>query len=182
MRAIFHCVCLCSLLLTQATGLAQPKPATRHVDSKLGPEEENLNVLQQWIKWSNPGSVLMHHLISQADAYYAARDAEVAKLKNGKDWRDRQAAVQARLMEIVGPFPERTPLQPVVTGSLKKKGYTVEKIVFQSMPGFYVTGCLFIPDGIRGRAPAVLNVIGHEQESYKAELDQVIILNLVNKE
>jgi cephalosporin-C deacetylase-like acetyl esterase len=102
-------------------------------------------------------------------------------LKTQNDWTSRQQTVKQKLNEIVGPFPEKTPLNPRVTGILKKNGYRVEKIVFESMPGFYVSGCLFIPDGIKKSAPAVLNLIGHEQESFRAELDQVIILNLVKK-
>ena len=69
----------------------------------------------------------------------------------------------------------------MITGVIKKEGYRIEKIVFESFPGFYVTGCLFIPAKIKGKAAAILNVIGHEQESFRAELDQVIILNLVKK-
>ena len=49
------------------------------------------------------------------------------------------------------------------------------------MPNFYVTGCLFIPDGIEEKAPAILNVFGHNQEAFRAELYQLVYLNLVRK-
>ena len=39
-------------------------------------------------------------------------------------------------MKIVGPFPEKTPLNAKVTGVIKKEGYKIEKIVYESMPGF----------------------------------------------
>ena len=71
---------------------------------------------------------------------------------------------------MVGPFPERTPLNLQITGTLKKDGYRVDKIVYESMPGYYVTGCLYVPDGITGKAPAVLNVIGHNQEAFRARI------------
>ena len=70
-------------------------------------------------------------------------------------------------MEMVGPFPEKTPLNPRITGIIKKNGYKIEKIVYESIPGFYVTGCLYIPDKIKGKAPAILNVIGHNQECFQ---------------
>ena len=47
--------------------------------------------------------------------------------------------------------------------SSQKKGYKIEKIVYESIPGFFFTGCLFIPDGRKGKAPAILNVIGHTE-------------------
>ena len=49
------------------------------------------------------------------------------------------------------------------------------------MTDSYVTGCLFIPDRIDGKVPAILNVIGHNQEAFRAELYQILIHNLVKK-
>ena len=143
--------------------------------------EENLNVLTQWIRWNNPGSLLINLLIKEADNHYSLRDKEIAGLKNGDDWRTRQEHVKNKLNELVGPFPAKTPLNPKVTGIIRKKGYRIEKIIYESMPEFYVTGCLFVPDGIKGKAPAILNVIGHNQESFRAELYQTVIHNLVKK-
>jgi cephalosporin-C deacetylase-like acetyl esterase len=160
---------------------AQTKAATKHVDPVHQNEVENLSVFQQWIRWNNGGSLLMNHLIKQASAFYDERDREIAALDKENAWRDRQKIVRSKLLDIFGPFPERTPLHPVITGTIKKDGYRIEKIVYESRPGFYVTGCLFIPVGIKGKGPVVVNFIGHEQESFRAELDQVVMLNLVKK-
>jgi len=145
------------------------------------PEAENLNVLQDWLRWNNPGSFRTHFFNSLASCCFDARDQEIARLFTRKDWLARQEIIKEKLLEAIGPFPEKTPLNPRITGVIEKEGYRIEKIVFESHPGFYVPGCLFIPDGIKGKAPAVLNVFGHEQESYHKALDQVIILNLVKK-
>ncbi len=48
------------------------------------------------------------------------------------------------------------------------------------MPSFYVTGCMFIPDG-KGKKPAILFTSGHTQESFRYPSYQVMILNLVKK-
>jgi hypothetical protein len=90
----------------------------------------------------------------------------------------RQKIVKNKLMEMVGPFPEKTPLNAKITGTIKSNGYRVEKIVYESMPGFYVTGCLYIPEGLKGKAPAILNVIGHNQDAFRMELYQLINYNL----
>jgi hypothetical protein len=160
---------------------AQTKPAPKHVDSTVKTDKENLNVFHDWVRYNNPGSFLIDHLNNQAAVYYEMRDAEIAKLRDKNDWIERQSLVRKKLMAVVGPFPPKTPLNVKVTGILKKKGYRVEKIIYESMPGMYVTGCLFVPEKIKGKVPAVLNLIGHEQESFRAELDQVINLNLVKK-
>jgi cephalosporin-C deacetylase-like acetyl esterase len=143
--------------------------------------QENLNVFQQWIRWNNPSSMLMNHLISEADNYYNLREEEIARLKTRQDWENRQAEVKKKLIDVVGPFPEKTPLNVKITGILRKDGYRVEKIIYEALPGYYVTGCLFIPDNIKGKAPAVLNVIGHSQAAFRAELYQTIIINLAKK-
>ena len=145
------------------------------------PEAENLNVFQDWIRWNNPGSLRTHFFNGLASGYFDAREKEIAQLSNRKDWMARQEKMKGKLLEAIGPFPEKTPLNPKVTGVIEKEGYRIEKIVFESHPGFFVPGCLFIPTRIRGKAPAVLNVFGHEQESYHKALDQVIILNMVKK-
>jgi cephalosporin-C deacetylase-like acetyl esterase len=93
----------------------------------------------------------------------------------------RQAAVKDKLMEMVGPFPEKTPLKPRITGTIKGDGYRIEKIIFEAMPGYYVTGCIYVPEGIKGKVPAILNVIGHNQEAFRNPLYQVINYNLVKR-
>ncbi len=181
MQKYFYLILLFCFSLEAVTLDAQEKPAQKNASIALAPDEENLNVFQQWMRWNNPGSLLINHLIKQAMDYYEIRDREIAKLKTKSEWMKRQAVVKEKLMELVGPFPEKTPLNPKITGTIKREGYRIDKIVYESMPGFYVTGCLYVPDGIKGKAPAILNVIGHNQEAFRAPLYQVVIYNLVKK-
>ena len=144
-------------------------------------QEENLNVFDKWIEWTDARNMLVHHLNKQAFTYLDTRDKEIAALKTKEDWIKRQNKVKDILMnKIAGPFPEKTPLNAKVTGVIKKEGYKIEKIVFESMPSFYVTGCLYIPDD-KGKMPAILFTSGHTQESFRYEPYQIIILNLVKK-
>lgn len=142
---------------------------------------ENLNLLDNWIEWTDAKNMLAHHLNKQAFAYLDARDKEIGSLKTTQDWINRQKKVKSIFMNTVGPFPEKTPLHAKVAGIVKKEGYKIEKIIYESMPGFFVTGCLFIPDGITTKTPAILFVSGHTQESFRYREYQVMILNLVKK-
>jgi dienelactone hydrolase len=143
--------------------------------------KENLNVFHDWIKWNNPGTVGLNFLINQADKYYNIRHQQIAKLKTKSDWQKRQQAVRNKLDELIGEFPKKGALEPEITGVVKKDGYRIEKIVFQPTPGYYATGCLYIPDNLKGKAPAILNVIGHDQISFREQYYQVIITNLLKK-
>jgi dienelactone hydrolase len=161
---------LFSLVLTALTASAQQKE-----------DKENLNVFHDWIKWNNPGSLSINFLINQTDKYYKARSAAIAKLKTKNDWQKRQQLVRKKLDSLIGVFPKKGDLAPEVVSVVKKDGYRIEKIVYQPTPGYYETGALYIPDNLKGKAPAILNVIGHDQISFREQYYQVIITNLLKK-
>lgn len=75
------------------------------------------------------------------------------------------------LRDMLGllPWPERTPLRPVITGTLDRSDYTVEKIAFESMPKAYVTGDLYLPRQRTGKAPAIVYVCGHSNSPQGAK-------------
>jgi len=160
---------------------AQEHLPNRSVDIPIENDEENLNVFQQWLRWNNPGSLLINYLSDQAFEYYDIRDKEIDKLKTSDDWLRRQALVKQKLIGFMGSVPGKGPLNPKITGIIRKDGYRIEKIVFESFPGFYVTGCMYIPEKIKKNAPAILNVIGHNQEAFRNPLYQVINYNFVKK-
>jgi cephalosporin-C deacetylase-like acetyl esterase len=59
------------------------------------------------------------------------------------------------------PLPDKTPLKATVTGKLERAQFVVENVHFQSRPGLYVTGNLYLPKKVEGKLPAVLYVCGH---------------------
>jgi dienelactone hydrolase len=181
MKALFFFFVIICLTFSTKSLQAQAQKLQTNSSIDLPPDEENLNVFQQWIRWNNPGSLLINHLTKQAMDYYEIRDREIAKLKTKSDWVKRGEIVRDKLKEIIGPFPEKSPLNPKITGTIKKEGYRIDKIVYEALPGYYVTGCLYVPDGIKGNAPAILNVIGHNQEAFRSPLYQVINCNLAKK-
>ncbi len=80
-----------------------------------------------------------------------------------KEWEARKAEVRQRVLTACGlqPMPQKTALNPQVYGRLERDGYTVEKVVLETMPGFYLTGNLYRPAGKQGPFPGILNPHGH---------------------
>jgi dienelactone hydrolase len=80
-------------------------------------------------------------------------------------WSGTLAERRAQWLEMLGlaPLPERTPLKAMVTGTLDRGDYVVEKIHFQSLPGAHVAANLYRPAHAAGRLPAVLYLCGHSQ-------------------
>jgi len=78
-------------------------------------------------------------------------------------WEREAQAIRERVLVSNGlwPMPPKTPLKPVIHGKIDRGDYTVEKVFFASFPGHYVTGNLYRPKKITGKAPAVLSPHGH---------------------
>ena len=91
------------------------------------------------------------------------RDQCMADTKTLQDWETNRQIYRNQLFEMLGldPLPEKTDLKAVTTGTVDHNEFTVENIHYQSMPGLYVTGNLYIPKGLEKPAPAVLYVCGH---------------------
>jgi len=79
------------------------------------------------------------------------------------DWNARAAHVRLGLSVALGlwPMPEKTPLHAAIHGRIEQPDYTVEKVYFESLPGFFVTGNLYRPKGRTGKLPGVLSPHGH---------------------
>ncbi|GAA4312402.1 alpha/beta hydrolase family protein [Compostibacter hankyongensis] len=138
-------------------------------------------VLQGWNRYSDARNALYHDMAEQAYDQLEERERRIAQLHSLSDWQQRQKAVKKTLMDMVGPFPGKTPLNVKITKTVKKEDYTVEDIIYESEPGFYVTSSLFIPRGLKGKAPAVIYCSGHTDKGYRDAVYQHVILNLVKK-
>ena len=80
--------------------------------------------------------------------------------------------VRQQIQQSFGPFPERTPLKPRGSGIVDRDAYTIEKVVFESRPEFFVTGNLYIPKGKPFPRPAVVGSCGHSSNGNAAEAYQ----------
>ncbi|MET7257263.1 alpha/beta hydrolase [Dyadobacter fermentans] len=144
--------------------------------------QEDLSVYGYW-KYHQPvaDQLLYKSLSERAFSQLDKREAAVLSLTTKEQWRKRQADVRAKLARAVGPFPEKTPLNPVITGKLKKEGFSVEKLYFESRPGYHVTAAMFLPDKRQEKGPAIIFCSGHSENGFRSEAYQRLILNYVKK-
>src|SRR5438874_5020782 len=82
---------------------------------------------------------------------------------NKEDWQKRAEYLREQVLVAAGlwPLPPKPELKAVIHGKVEREDYTVEKVFFQSHPGFYVTGNLYRPKGKTGPFAAVLCPHGH---------------------
>lgn len=146
-----------------------------------GQDKEDLKLFSNWDAWSNGNRMLPNYLNQEAFNYLDKRDSVVASFRTKEDWKRRQDMARKTMLANIGGFPEKTPLHPKITGTLQQDGFRIEKIIFESVPGYYIPGALFIPDNIAGKRPAILYVTGHSTSGYSSRVYQTMILNLVKK-
>ncbi len=143
--------------------------------------QDDVNLFKYWQYYSDAENSLYKYFCSTAFQQLAERKAAISSLKSKADWMNRQTGVREKLLELIGPFPEKIALNIRITGIIQKDGYRVEKLIYESLPGYYVTSALFIPDHLNGKAPAILNPIGHSPLSFRRDVYQHTIINLVKK-
>jgi len=95
-------------------------------------------------------------------------------LKTSEQIADYQKDLRSNFLKQLGGFPERTPLNPKITGTVPGDGFRIEKVLFESQPHHYVTGLCFIPNSPRFQPPypAVLVVCGHSNNGKAMDLYQ----------
>ncbi len=94
------------------------------------------------------------------------------KVESRSEWESRSAEIRRQVLVSCGlwPMPQKTPLDAHFFGSIEREGYSVEKVYFQTFPGFYLAGNLYRPLGRgRGPFPGVLNPHGHWKDGRMAD-------------
>jgi dienelactone hydrolase len=78
-------------------------------------------------------------------------------------WETRAATLRTHILVSSGlyPPPEKTPLRPLLSPPVARDGYTVQSIVLETRPSYFLTGSLFLPAGRQGPFPAILSPHGH---------------------
>jgi dienelactone hydrolase len=78
-------------------------------------------------------------------------------------WDQRQENLRHQLAVVWGEFPtEKCELAAQSFGELQRDGYRVERLIFQTRPGVWMTANAYVPER-EGQVPAVLCVHGHWQ-------------------
>jgi cephalosporin-C deacetylase-like acetyl esterase len=99
-----------------------------------------------------------------AQGQLQARQRVIDQIHTVAEAERRKQEVREKLLQLLGGLPDYSgPLNTRITGKIQAEGYTIEKVLFQSLPNFYITADLYRPDK-PGRYPAILYQSGHTQE------------------
>ncbi len=135
--------------------------ATRGLEAQENPPKDAFRVLEQL----PAGPRITPFLRYQLDLAWR-QDEERRRLweaiRTESDLLKLQASTREKLLQMIGGLPtEKTELHPRITGKIQREGYSIEKLIFESLPGIYVTALVYAPDDHSQRHPAVLVPAGH---------------------
>lgn len=126
-------------------------------------------------------SMVDDELTTVARRMWEAREHTVAGLTTAGRIQARQQWARARFIELLGGFPEKTPLNARITGSFERPGYRVEKLIYESLPRFFVTANVYVPTGRSGPFPAVVGVAGHTDNGKAAGIYQRAFIGMARR-
>ena len=96
--------------------------------------------------------------IPNTDTHFTARS-----YKTLGEWQARRAQLRKQILSAAGllPMPPKNDLHPQIFGRIENKTYSIEKVLLETLPGYYLGGNLYRPKNSPGKHPAVLNPHGH---------------------
>jgi len=123
--------------------------------------------------------MLYEYLTAIAHEKLIERQKRISSIQTVQQIAQRQEEIRLRIHSMLGPLPDKTPLEAQITGSFDRDDYRVEKIVYQSRPHYYVTANLYIPTGKGdGPFPAILGPCGHSLTGKAAAVYQKVYSGL----
>lgn len=154
--------CWVSLIVTCAASVAAAPAAVPP------PHADSFAVLPAVPEAAPAEGMVARYLSGLAAEREAERDAEVAAIRTVPQLQAWQRKTRARLINLLGGLPPRTPLNARITGVLERGDYRVEKIVYESLPGYFVTANFYLPTW-KKKSPAFIGPVGHwlEGKSYE---------------
>jgi dienelactone hydrolase len=133
---------------------------------------------------TNLGAILHSTQVSSMlDGYYERLSApHHLQFKSLDAWQQRREIVRRQTLRDIGldPLPERLPLDVHYGGALDREDYLLRRVYFQTWPGVYASGWLYLPK-TPGKHPAILNLHGHWENGAMHPVMQSCCIGLAKK-
>lgn len=90
------------------------------------------------------------------------RAADVSAIQSRQEAEARKARFRETVLRLIGGLPdERGSVHVRSVGTVQEQGFHVERLVYDSLPGFHVPANLYLPDSGHAPYPAVIYTPGH---------------------
>ncbi len=125
---------------------------------------------------------LHEHLLELAARQEAQRRARFAAVSSRDDLEALQTSLRQSFLGLLGGFPEKSVSPPVrIIGTIEAEDYAIEKLVYESFPGYFVSALLYRPKQIVSPRPGVLSPCGHSTTGKSYGEYQLLHVNLAKR-
>ncbi len=128
----------------------------------------------------SPQAQLTAYLDAIAHKDLERRKSDITAITTREQAARRQKLVREKVLALIGGLPSfHGPLNTRAVGVLQHDDYRIEKVIYESLPRFYVTANVYVPTRGTPPFPAVLMPIGHWEGG--KEGDREIAIGLAMK-
>ncbi len=121
-------------------------------------------------------------LLDLAACQERERRARFAAVASRADLAALQKSLREKFLALLDGLPTAQGAPPTRSvGQIEADDYRVEKLVWQSFPGYFVPALLYRPRAIATRLPAVLSPCGHSTTGKADDTYQQLHVNLVKR-
>src|SRR5205823_14410923 len=100
-------------------------------------------------------------LLDLAARQEEARRARFTAVTTEADLTALQTSLRDKFLKLIGGLPDaKGPPPAKVVAAIDADGYRIEKLVFESLPGYFVPALLYLPKA-EGPVPGILSPCGH---------------------
>ena len=161
-RLVLTCILLCLFLPSCGVGASATAQVESPKASESVPPAEAFRILP---RPDAEGPAITPYLLYQTSLAWhqdELRRTRWSHVQTENDLRKLRAELKQSVLEMIGGLPaEKTALRATITGRLSADGFHIEKLIYQSLPGLYVTALVYVPENGDKIHPAVLVAAGH---------------------
>lgn len=130
-----------------------------------------------------PGSADVHReLLERAARLESQRRARFAAVRSRAELEALQQTLRETFLRLLGGFPERAGTPPATRmGRIEADDYFIDRLAFESFPGYFVPALLYRPKSIAAKAPGVISPCGHSAIGKAANEYQILHINLAKR-
>ena len=134
------------------------------MDTQAANWKDQLRVLSPDADGVEPSQMMRAHLVRRAEEALDRRDTAYEQLKTAEDLAAHKQRMRSFFIDQLGGLPERTPLNTRVVGKDRFDGFRVERVLYESLPGYLVAAHCYVPESAAHRPPhpGVVVLCGHQ--------------------
>lgn len=130
-----------------------------------------------------PEQIDLHRQILQvAREQEKKRRARFAAVKSAASLEALQKDLRSKFLGLLDGLPEAAePPRVKKTGRIDADDYTIDKLVYESFPGYFVSALLYLPKKRDGAIPGILSPCGHSTVGKAEGTYQTLHINLAKR-